>query len=212
MSRPRPRGRILAAVGAAVTTAVLVASSGGAPASATGRHHHHKPKAVKLQILALNDFHGQLDTVADLAPSGGSTPRPAGGAAYLATHLASSCARRPGPKRHRSTVAAGDLIGASPLLSAAFHDEPTIEAMNKMGLQVTSVGNHEFDEGWRELLPDAERRLPRRRRRQGQPELLPRRHTFTGADFQYLVGQRVQTDDRHRRSSRLSRVKKYGTA
>ena len=48
-------------------------------------------------------------------------------------------------------MAAGDLIGASPLLSAAFHDEPTIEAMNKMGLDVASVGNHEFDEGWREL-------------------------------------------------------------
>ena len=49
------------------------------------------------------------------------------------------------------TVAAGDLIGATPLLSAAFHDEPTIKAMNKMGLQIASVGNHEFDEGWREL-------------------------------------------------------------
>ncbi len=51
----------------------------------------------------------------------------------------------------RVTVAAGDLIGATPLLSAAFHDEPTIKAMNKMGLQIASVGNHEFDEGWREL-------------------------------------------------------------
>ena len=49
------------------------------------------------------------------------------------------------------TVAAGDIVGASPLLSAAFHDEPTIEAMNKLGLDVTSVGNHEFDEGYKEL-------------------------------------------------------------
>jgi 5'-nucleotidase len=49
------------------------------------------------------------------------------------------------------TVAAGDLIGATPLLSAAFHDEPTIEAMNALGLDATAVGNHEFDEGYREL-------------------------------------------------------------
>ena len=64
-------------------------------------------------------------------------------------------------------VAAGDLIGASPFLSALFHDEPTIEAMSMMGLEIASVGNHEFDEGKDELLrmqnggchPD--RRLPR---------------------------------------------------
>ena len=66
---------------------------------------------------------------------------------YLATHLAEA------RKGHRNTltVAAGDMIGASPLLSAAFHDEPTIEAMNELGLDVTSVGNHEFDEGYKEL-------------------------------------------------------------
>jgi 5'-nucleotidase len=49
-------------------------------------------------------------------------------------------------------VSAGDLIGASPLLSAAFHDEPTIEAMNQIGLDLNAVGNHEFDEGEEELL------------------------------------------------------------
>ena len=92
-----------------------------------------------------------------------------------------SCEPAPGQRRHPVTVAAGDLIGASPLLSAAFHDEPTIEAMNKLGLEVASVGNHEFDEGYRELHADAERRLPRRRRRQGQPELLPRTSTLRRA-------------------------------
>ena len=49
-------------------------------------------------------------------------------------------------------VAAGDLIGASPLLSSLFHDEPTIESMTRMGLALTSVGNHEFDEGVEELV------------------------------------------------------------
>ena len=60
-------------------------------------------------------------------------------------------------------MAAGDLIGASPLLSAAFHDEPTIETMNAIGLDVSSVGNHEFDEGTDRAAADAERRLPARR-------------------------------------------------
>ena len=49
-------------------------------------------------------------------------------------------------------VAAGDLIGATPLLSALFHDEPTVEALGAMGLEVSSVGNHEFDKGVTELL------------------------------------------------------------
>src|SRR3712207_7331708 len=49
--------------------------------------------------------------------------------------------------RKTLTVGAGDLIGGTPLVSAAFHDEPTIELMNEIGLQISSVGNHEFDEG-----------------------------------------------------------------
>ena len=71
----------------------------------------------------------------------------AGGVEYLATHLREARAGH----RNTVTVAAGDIVGASPLLSAAFHDEPTIEAMNKLGLEVTAVGNHEFDEGYKEL-------------------------------------------------------------
>ena len=43
------------------------------------------------------------------------------------------------------------MVGASPLISGLFHDEPTIEALNKLDLDVTSVGNHEFDEGAKEL-------------------------------------------------------------
>ena len=49
-------------------------------------------------------------------------------------------------------VSAGDLIGGSPLLSALFHDEPTIEAFDLMGLDFNAVGNHEFDDGVHELL------------------------------------------------------------
>ncbi|MGV9899999.1 bifunctional metallophosphatase/5'-nucleotidase, partial [Streptomyces tendae] len=71
----------------------------------------------------------------------------AGGVEYLATHLREA---RKG-NRYSITAAGGDMVGASPLLSGLFHDEPTIEALNKLDLDVTSVGNHEFDEGAKEL-------------------------------------------------------------
>jgi 5'-nucleotidase len=104
-----------------------------------------RPKRdVEVQLLGLNDFHGHLE--AHTPGRIGTTQ--AGGAEYLATHL------REMEKTNRNSliVSAGDLIGASPLLSALFHDEPTIEAMNKIGLDLNAVGNHEFDEGARELL------------------------------------------------------------
>jgi 5'-nucleotidase len=101
---------------------------------------------VAVQLLAFNDLHGNLE------PPGGSNGLigsvEAGGIEYLATHLATLAARNP----NTLIVSAGDLIGASPLLSGMFHDEPTIEALNAIGLDVASVGNHEFDNGWRELL------------------------------------------------------------
>jgi 5'-nucleotidase len=71
-----------------------------------------------------------------------------GGGEYLATWIKSLRTTNP----NTITVGAGDLIGASPLISGLFHDEPTIEAMNALGLDVTGVGNHEFDEGIDELL------------------------------------------------------------
>ena len=94
----------------------------------------------------------------------------AGGAAYLATHLAQA------RKGHRNslTVAAGDLIGASPLLSAAFHDEPTIESMNKLGLDASAVGQPRVRRGLQGAPADGQGWLHRRRRRGEQPELLPR--------------------------------------
>jgi 5'-nucleotidase len=108
------------------------------------------PRQVRVRVLALNDFHGHL-----APPPGssgevrtGSTKLQAGGAAYLARHLATLRARDP---QHTVVVAAGDLIGASPLVSALFHDEPTIEALNLAGLDLAAVGNHEFDEGTAEI-------------------------------------------------------------
>jgi 5'-nucleotidase len=104
------------------------------------------PTRVVVHLLAINDLHGTLE------PSEGGTGRidatPAGGVEYLATHLARLRAANP----YTLTVSAGDNIGASPLLSSLFHDEPAIETLDAAGLDLSSVGNHEFDEGWRELL------------------------------------------------------------
>lgn len=101
---------------------------------------------TNVQILAINDFHGNLE------PPAGSSGRigtiNAGGAEFLATHIQNLRATNP----NTVVVSAGDLIGASPLISALFHDEPTIEAMNLIGLNINAVGNHEFDEGVTELL------------------------------------------------------------
>jgi 5'-nucleotidase len=143
---------LLRLLGAAGALSLLLAS----PAAAHKRHHHHhhKPKDVKVQLLSINDFHGNLQTsttggIRPPTPAGGPVPPPiaAGGAAVLGSYLRELEAKN----RNTLTVAAGDLIGGSPLLSALYHDEPTIEAMNLLGLDLASVGNHEFDEGADEL-------------------------------------------------------------
>ena len=104
------------------------------------------PPPVRVQILAINDFHGHLEPPTGLEGVVGGVP--AGGAAYLATHFARMRTLNP----NTVLLSAGDLIGGSPLLSALFHDEPTVEALDLMGLDFNAVGNHEFDEGVDELL------------------------------------------------------------
>ena len=141
---------------AALATAV-VATSLIVPATAASAQNtvQPAPTTMPIQLLALNDFHGNLEppqgssgNITRINPDGTTSTILAGGVEYLATQLKNARVDNP----NSLTVAAGDLIGATPLLSAGFHDEPTIEAMNKIGLDVSSVGNHEFDEGWKELL------------------------------------------------------------
>lgn len=107
----------------------------------------------------------------------------AGGAAYLATHLRQLESEKP----HSLLLSTGDSIGASPLASALFHDEPTIEVLNALDVQASVVGNHEFDEGFAEL---------RRIQRGGchPDDGCQFRDTFAGADFPYL-GANVRRDD-----------------
>ncbi len=113
-----------------------------------------------MRLLALNDFHGNLE------PPTGSSGRAidengdtvlAGGAAYIATHLKQL------RNRDTLTVAQGDLIGASPLLSAAYHDEPSVQFMGDIGVTASAVGNHEFDEGSRSCCASRTAAATRRR-------------------------------------------------
>ncbi|MFD7444553.1 bifunctional metallophosphatase/5'-nucleotidase [Streptomyces sp. NPDC059909] len=146
------RRRILAAVAGLTTVGALVAAM---PAGAHDRGHGHgQGRTVDVQLLSFNDLHGNLQPPAGSAgrvthanEDGTTRTIDAGGAEYLATHLRQA---RAGHK-YSITAAAGDMIGASPMLSGLFHDEPTIEALNELELDVTSVGNHEFDEGAKEL-------------------------------------------------------------
>ncbi|WP_319460469.1 bifunctional metallophosphatase/5'-nucleotidase [Micromonospora sp. RTP1Z1] len=142
------------------------------------------PKPVDVKLLAINDFHGNLEP--PTGSSGTIAGQPAGGAEYLATRLAQLRGTTEEEREHTITVAAGDLIGASPLLSAAFHDEPTIEEMNLAGLEFTSVGNHEFDEGATELLRMQNGGChPVDGCADGTP--------FAGANFQYLSANAFKT-------------------
>src|ERR1700682_5579161 len=137
---------------------------------------------VELRILAINDFHGYLQPpqggirIADPDDKAKKIAVPAGGSEHMATLVKQL---RQGAS-NAIFVAAGDLIGASPFLSAMFHDEPTIESLSMMGLEVASVGNHEFDEGKDELLRMQNGGCHPTDGCQGP-------HPFAGARFHYLA-------------------------
>ena len=163
----------------ALVAASLVASVGTATSSAADPEDGAAGEAqtTDVQILSLNDFHGALEpptgSAGRLGPSG--TPE-FGGAEYLATYVRGLRADNP----NTIFASAGDLIGATPLTSALFHDEPTIEAFNAMGLDYNGVGNHEFDEGVDELL----------RMQNGGCHPVDGCQDgdgFTGADFEFLA-------------------------
>ena len=132
----------------AVAAALLLAGCTTRPTPVTSEF----PRPIGVQIIAINDFHGNLETPA-MPPSvrlinGRILKERLGGAAALAATV-----KRVREEHENSiTVSAGDLIGASPLVSAYFLDEPTIQAMNAIGLDLNAVGNHEFDKGSAELL------------------------------------------------------------
>jgi 5'-nucleotidase len=172
--RPMPLRALLATV--------IVATAGCAATQASD------PGTMDIKLIAFNDLHGNLEvpglSIQASDGRGGSVAVPAGGAAYLASAIAALKARNP----LHAVVSAGDLIGASPLVSSLFLDEPTIEAVNAMKIDFAAVGNHEFDKGRAELL----------RMQHGGCE----RHTalapcqvaghFAGANFGFLAANVVQ--------------------
>jgi 5'-nucleotidase len=154
---------------------------GAAPAMA-------QPATVDLRILAINDLHGYLHAssggirIADPNDTTRKITVPAGGVEHMATLV-----KELGKGRKNTIfVAAGDLIGASPFLSAMFHDEATIESLSLMGLALASVGNHEFDEGGVEL----------KRMQNGGCHPVDQcqgPHPFSGAKFHYLAASTIET-------------------
>ncbi|MHB9860719.1 bifunctional metallophosphatase/5'-nucleotidase [Streptomyces sp. YIM S03343] len=164
-TRRGTRTRFFAAAAGLATVAALSAAlpanahdngpgRGSSTSPGHGGHGGHPGRYQDVQLLSFNDLHGNLEPpsgssgrVTELQADGTTKTIDAGGVEYLATHLRD--ARKGHP--YSITAAGGDMVGASPLISGLFHDEPTIEALNKLKLDVTSVGNHEFDEGAREL-------------------------------------------------------------
>jgi 5'-nucleotidase len=160
----------------AISLLVAVGSSACATQPASTPTSDEGPAQTEtVRVLAFNDFHGHLEgPVSEMTVDGKTVG--VGGASALARHVE---AQRKGAP-HTAVVVAGDLIGASPLLSALFHDEPTIEAMNRLGLAAVSVGNHEFDEGWHELQRMARGGCHPKEGCFGGDE-------FSGADFPFLA-------------------------
>ncbi|MEU1293262.1 MULTISPECIES: bifunctional metallophosphatase/5'-nucleotidase [unclassified Streptomyces] len=150
--------RVLAASAGLATAGALAAAMPADAHDRSGHGHGHghsqQNRYQDVQLLSFNDLHGNLEPpsgssgrVSELQADGTTKTIDAGGVEYLATHLRQA---RKG-NAYSITAAGGDMVGASPLISGLFHDEPTIEALNKLDLDVTSVGNHEFDEGAAEL-------------------------------------------------------------
>jgi 5'-nucleotidase len=177
-SRPAALGTAVLAA-AAVTAAPAVSAT---PAEVTA------PSTNQVRLITFNDLHGNLEPPAGSSgrltlPDG--TAVDAGGAQFLATHVA----RLRGEVKNSLVLSAGDNVGASPVNSALFHDEPTIEFLNQLGVSTSVVGNHEFDEGYEEL------------QRMSHGGCHPAdgcqfRDPFPGADFEQLGANVTFTDGR----------------
>ncbi|MES2257780.1 MAG: bifunctional metallophosphatase/5'-nucleotidase [Pseudomonadota bacterium] len=147
-----------------------------------------RPAMVDINLVALNDFHGNLEA-STFSYTGMRDKQPrsvmAGGVAALGAALQAWRQE----DSELLLVGAGDLIGASPALSSMWADEPTLGAMNLLGLRASAVGNHEFDAGRAELL---------RQQKGGcvspRPDKACRLESvYGGAKFQYLAANVLDT-------------------
>ena len=182
------------------------------------------PDGVPVQLIAMNDFHGRISLTAGGDSELVTAPGPdgvfgenelgesddvitvVGGAANVAStvqRLQTAFRQEAGGSAASFFVGAGDLVSASPFESSAFKDEPTIEVLNAMGLDVSSVGNHEYDRGTQEL-----RRISAATDGQYTDDVTAcegvvpgvdgcfgvDEHAFTGADFPYLAANVISRD------------------
>ena len=167
--------------------AVLSASCAQAPRTSSLAGTPTPSATVDVKIIAFNDFHGNLRTpslrvaVPDASQSTGMRFEPAGGIEQFSAMVQSLKAQN----KNVAVVSAGDMVGATPLLSALFKDEPTIEAMNLVGIDFHAVGNHEFDYGVKHL-----KRLQgggcKVDEKSGQPDC-DGRPPYGGAKFEFLA-------------------------
>ena len=155
-----------------------------------GNSNTRAPAEMEIALLGLNDFHGNLEppglAISASNQAGQKLAVPAGGAVYLASAIAERRAAHP----HTAVVTAGDMVGASPMVSSLFLDEPTVEAFNLMGVDFSATGNHEYDQGAQELL----------RLQNGGCEKLTSKEPcqiskpFKGAQFPFLAANTLRSD------------------
>ncbi len=163
---------------------IILAALAALSLAGCAQHRAAAPAApITVKIIAFNDFHGNLEPptrpIEQKIADGSTVEVPAGGAAYFATAVKTLKSQAP----FSTVVAAGDLTSASPLISSLFLDEPTVTAMNLIGLEINAAGNHEFDRGVDEL----------KRLQSGGCAKLTRTQPcqiepFKGAAYAYLAG------------------------
>jgi len=178
-----------------ILVATMTATVGGCGLSMKGtmKGTQEQPAAapVVIKLAAINDFHGHLEphgaTLRATDPQSPQQPvnLPAGGVLYLASLIGQLKAQN----ASTTVVAAGDLIGGAPLTSSLFHHEPTVEALGQLGLEFSSVGNHEFDAGRTELL-----RIQEGGCFPGAGKDTCRNGRFGGAKYRYLAANVIDSE------------------
>ncbi|MCL6570265.1 MAG: bifunctional 2',3'-cyclic-nucleotide 2'-phosphodiesterase/3'-nucleotidase [Bacillus sp. (in: Bacteria)] len=149
----------------------------GASTTKPGYQTYQLDQTVHVQLLGINDLHGQLDYKTTVSG------KPTGGIEYLAGYLKE---REAANSSNTLMVQAGDAVGASRPVSALLQDEPTIRLLNELGFDVGTVGNHEFDEGVDEMM--------RLINGGAHPKTETDYGVFEGADFPYVVANVVMEE------------------
>jgi 2',3'-cyclic-nucleotide 2'-phosphodiesterase (5'-nucleotidase family) len=151
----RHRGDVsgLRAIDVAPTFAFVMGIPG--PQNARGRIAYELVKGAEnvkeVTIIDISDYHGQLPPLTEASDTVGPTFG-IGGSAFLKkwfeTYEAEAALNTPVDQEPAIIeMAAGDSVGATPPISNAFGDTPTIEVMNMMGIDIDGLGNHNFDRG-----------------------------------------------------------------